>query len=313
MARYANPDVLVETTWVADHLTDPKVRIVESDEDVLLYEAGHIPGSVKVDWHTDLNDARIRDYVDAFGFAELMGRLGIGNDTTVVFYGDKSNWWACYAFWVFRLFGHTKLKVMNGGRRKWIDEKRPVTRETPFYEPVRYSVRSRRPEIRAFREDVLAHIGSPNARQPEVRVPAKHVLVDVRSPGEFSGELLHMPDYPQEGSLRGGHIPGAVSIPWSKAVNDDGTFRPADEIEGLYESQGITPEKDIITYCRIGERSSLTWFVLQELMGYKKVRNYDGSWTEWGNVVGLPIENPSLEHTTRKAAHAEERPHTGAV
>ena len=313
MAKYANADVLVETTWVADHLTDPKVRIVESDEDVLLYEAGHVPGAVKVDWHTDLNDPRIRDYVDAFDFAQLASRLGIGNDTNVVFYGDKSNWWACYAYWVFRLFGHTRLRVMNGGRRKWMDEKRPSSRETPHYEPTRYSVRTRHPEIRAFREDVLTHIGHPNARQGEVRIPSGHALVDVRSPGEFSGELLHMPDYPQEGALRGGHIPGAVSIPWSKAVNDDGTFRSADEIKALYESQGITPDKDIIAYCRIGERSSLTWFVLQELMGYPNVRNYDGSWTEWGNVVGLPIENPTLEHMTRKAAHTGERPHTGTM
>jgi len=313
MSRYANPDVLVETEWVADHLADPKVRVVESDEDVLLYDAGHIPGAVKVDWHADLNDPRIRDYVDAFGFAQLLSRLGIGTDTTVVFYGDKSNWWACYAYWVFRLFGHTRLKVMNGGRRKWTDEKRPLNREVPHYEPARYSVRTRHPEIRAFRDDVLLHIGSPSPRQPEIRLPRKHALVDVRSPGEFSGELLHMPDYPQEGSLRGGHIPGAVSIPWSKAVNDDGTFRSADEIKALYEGQGINPEQDIITYCRIGERSSLTWFVLQELMGYPNVRNYDGSWTEWGNVVGLPIENPSLERATRAAAQAAHRPQTGTM
>jgi len=313
MSRYANPDVLVETEWVADHLADPKVRVVESDEDVLLYDAGHIPGAVKVDWHADLNDPRIRDYVDAFGFAQLLSRLGIGTDTTVVFYGDKSNWWACYAYWVFRLFGHTRLKVMNGGRRKWTDEKRPLNREVPHYEPARYSVRTRHPEIRAFRDDVLLHIGSPSPRQPEIRLPRKHALVDVRSPGEFSGELLHMPDYPQEGSLRGGHIPGAVSIPWSKAVNDDGTFRSADEIKALYEGQGINPEQDIITYCRIGERSSLTWFVLQELMGYPNVRNYDGSWTEWGNVVGLPIENPSVERATRAAAQAAQRPQTGTM
>ena len=292
MARYANPDVLVETEWVADHLADPKVRVVESDEDVLLYDAGHIPGAVKVDWHADLNDPRIRDYVDAFGFAQLLSRLGIGTDTTVVFYGDKSNWWACYAYWVFRLFGHTRLKVMNGGRRKWTDEKRPLNREVPHYEPARYSVRTRHPEIRAFRDDVLLHIGSPSPRQPEIRLPRKHALVDVRSPGEFSGELLHMPDYPQEGSLRGGHIPGAVSIPWSKAVNDDGTFRSADEIKALYEGQGINPEQDIITYCRIGERSSLTWFALKELLGYPKVRNYDGSWTEYGSLVGVPVEKP---------------------
>jgi thiosulfate/3-mercaptopyruvate sulfurtransferase len=313
MGKYANPNVLVETGWVADHLSDPAVRIVESDEDVLLYDAGHVPGAVKVDWHTDLNDPRIRDYVDAWGFAELLGRLGIGNDTTVVLYGDKSNWWACYAYWVFRLFGHDKLAVMNGGRAKWIEEKRPLTREVAPHEPARYNVRARHAEIRAFREDVLAHIGSPNPRRSEIRLPAKRALVDVRSPGEFSGELLHMPDYPQEGALRGGHIPGAVNIPWSSAVSLDGTFRPADELRALYEAHGITPDKDIVTYCRIGERSSHTWFVLQELLGYKRVRNYDGSWTEWGNVVGMPIDNPSLEEEQRREVRVTARPQPGAM
>jgi len=313
MVKYKNPELLVDTEWVASHLADPAVRIVESDEDVLLYDAGHIQGAVKVDWHADLNDPRIRDYVDAWGFAELMSRLGIGNDTTVVFYGDKSNWWACYAYWVFRLFGHENLRVMNGGRKKWIDEKRPLTREVPHLEPVRYSVRTRHPEIRAFRDDVMSHLGGPDPRQAEVRLPAGRALVDVRSPGEYSGELLHMADYPQEGALRGGHIPGAVSIPWSKAVAEDGTFRPAAEIKALYDGQGITPDKDVIVYCRIGERSSLTWFVLQELMGYAKVRNYDGSWTEWGNVVGLPIDNPALEKARQAESHAKARPTTGAM
>jgi thiosulfate/3-mercaptopyruvate sulfurtransferase len=261
MNGYTNPDVLVSTEWVEEHLSDPGVRIVESDEDVLLYESGHIPGAVKVDWHTDLNDPRVRDYVDGRGFAGLMSRLGVGNDTTAVFYGDKSNWWACYAYWVFRLLGHEKLKVMNGGRKKWVDEGRPLVREVPSPPPARYLVGKGHPEIRALRPEVLLHIGSPNPRQLVVRLPAAHALVDVRSPAEFSGELLHMVDYPQEGALRGGHIPGAVNIPWSLTVAEDGTFRPAEEIRLLYEGQ---------------------------------VRNYDGSWTEWGNAVGVPIANPSL-------------------
>jgi thiosulfate/3-mercaptopyruvate sulfurtransferase len=313
MADYVNPELLVSTDWVAKHSSDPAVRIVESDEDVLLYETGHILGAVKVDWHTDLNDERIRDYIDAPAFARLMGALGIGNDTTVVFYGDKSNWWACYAYWVFRLYGHDKLAVMNGGRKKWLAEKRPLTREALSYPATTYSVMDAHLEIRAFREDVLRHIGRPNARRERVELPEGNALVDVRSPGEYSGELLHMPDYPQEGALRGGHIPGAVSIPWSKAVADDGTFRSADEIKSLYEAQGITPGKDIIVYCRIGERSSLTWFVLHELMGYRRVCNYDGSWTEWGNVVGLPVENPSLEERRRKEARTAPHPEMGTM
>jgi thiosulfate/3-mercaptopyruvate sulfurtransferase len=312
MTEYANPDVLVTTEWVAQHTGDAAVRIVESNEDVLLYDTGHIPGAVKVDWHTDLNDERIRDYVASTGFARLLGTIGIAKGTTVVFYGDRSNWWACYAYWVFRLFGHEKLKVMDGGRKKWLDEKRPLTREVPSYPPTHYRVSGAHPEIRAFRDEVLRHIGSPDARKERVELPKGRALVDVRSPGEYSGELLHMADYPQEGALRGGHIPGAVSIPWSKAVADDGTFRSADEVRSLYESQGITPDKDIIAYCRIGERSSLTWFVLHELMGYKKVRNYDGSWTAWGNVVGLPVVNPSLEKR-RKEARAATRPEMGTM
>jgi thiosulfate/3-mercaptopyruvate sulfurtransferase len=296
MAEYANPEVLVDTAWVADHLNDPNIRIAESDEDVLLYDVGHIPGAVKVDWHTDLNDRRVRDYVDASDFEQLMRRLGIGNDTTVVFYGDKHNWWAAYAYWVFRLFGHPNLKIMNGGRKKWADEGRPMTREVPQYRPSEYRVQTTHREIRAFRDDVLEHIGRPSPRARRVELPAGHALVDVRSPGEYSGTLLHMADYPQEGALRGGHIPGAVNIPWATAVRqEDSTFKTADELRQIYGQQGITPDKDIVVYCRIGERSSLTWFVLHELLGYSRVRNYDGSWTEWGNVVGLPIENPSTE------------------
>jgi thiosulfate/3-mercaptopyruvate sulfurtransferase len=293
MTGYVNPDVLVSTAWVAEHFADVGVRIVEADEEVHFYDSGHIPGAVKVDWHTDLTDPRVRDYVDAPGFARLMARLGIANDTTVVFYGDNSNWWACYAYWVFRLYGHTKLKIMDGGRAKWIGEGRPLVKEIPAPDTASYTVIERHPEIRAYRSEVLAHIGSPSPRHLVVRLPAGHVLVDVRSPEEFSGRLLHMVEYPQEGALRGGHIPGAVNIPWEEAVREDGTFRSAEEIRAVYESQGVTPDKDIVTYCRIGERSALTWFVLHELMGYRRVRNYDGSWTEWGNGVGLPIANPS--------------------
>ena len=293
MTGYVNPDVLVSTDWVSEHVSDPQVRVVEADEEVHYYDSGHIPGAVKVDWQRDLNDPRVRDYVDASSFARLMDRLGIANDTTVVFYGDNSNWWACYAYWAFRLYGHAKLRIMDGGRTKWIAEGRPLVKEVPGPSPTSYTVVERHPEIRAYRGEVLAHIGNPSPRHLVVRLPAGHILVDVRSPQEFSGRLLHMAEYPQEGALRGGHIPGAVNIPWAEAVREDGTFRPAEEIRAVYEGQGITPDKDVITYCRIGERSALTWFVLHELMGYRRVRNYDGSWTEWGNGVGLPIANPS--------------------
>jgi thiosulfate/3-mercaptopyruvate sulfurtransferase len=279
MSGYVYPDVLVSTDWVAGHSDDPSVRIVESDEDVLLYDVGHIPGAVKIDWVGDLNDPVVRDYIDSGHFAQLMSEKGISNDTTVVFYGDKNNWWACYAFWVFQLFGHTNAKIVNGGRKKWIDEGRELTKEVPEYPKTNYRAPERKDApIRAFRDDVLEHVNAGQA------------LVDVRSPGEYSGELLHMADYPQEGALRGGHIPGARSIPWGKAADEDGTFKSYDELTALYGGEGITSERDVVAYCRIGERSSHTWFVLTYLLGYPKVRNYDGSWTEWGNAVGLPIE-----------------------
>jgi thiosulfate/3-mercaptopyruvate sulfurtransferase len=277
--QYAHPEALVSTQWVAEHINDPNIRIVESNEDILLYHKGHIPGAVKIDWVSDLNDPLVRDYLDGERFAKLLSDKGIGRDTTVVFYGDKNNWWACYAFWVFQLFGHTNAKIMNGGRKKWEEEGRPMTTEVPSYPIMNYPVPTRDDsKIRAFRDQVMEHLKKGGA------------LVDVRSPGEYSGELLHMPDYPQEGALRGGHIPGAKSIPWAKAANDDGTFKSPAELRALYGGQNITPDQDVVAYCRIGERSSHTWFVLTYLLGYPTVRNYDGSWTEWGNLVGAPIE-----------------------
>lgn len=278
---YATQDILVSTEWVAAHRSDPNLRIIESNEDPLLYPSGHIPGAVQVDWTTDLNDPVRRDYLDRDGFASLMSRIGVTNDTTVVFYGDKNNWWACYAFWVFQLFGHSSAKIMDGGRLKWEKEGRELTREIPKYAPTPYHAPERDDSvIRAFRDQVLQHV---RAGLP---------LVDVRSPDEFTGKLLHMPNYPQEGALRGGHIPGAQSVPWARAINpDDGTFKTADELRAIYEGEkGLKPDDDIVAYCRIGERSSHTWFVLKYLLGYSQVRNYDGSWTEWGNSVGVPIE-----------------------
>ncbi len=281
--QYARPEMLVSTDWVAKHLDHPDIVVVESDEDVLLYDTGHIPGAVKVDWHMDLNDPVNRDYIDGEAFAELMASKGIRRDSTVVFYGDNFNWWATYALWVFRLFGHPDVRLMNGGRQKWVAEGRELTTEVPKRERTEYPVIKRDDtRIRAFRDEVLAHLES---NQP---------LVDVRSPEEYRGELLHMPDYPQEGTLRGGHIPGAKSVPWKRAANEDGTFKSADQLKAIYlEEQGLDPDDDVVAYCRIGERSSHTWFVLHHLLGFAKVRNYDGSWTEWGNVVRAPIERGS--------------------
>jgi thiosulfate/3-mercaptopyruvate sulfurtransferase len=280
---YAHPEALVSTEWVEDHLDDDSVRLVESNEDVLLYDTGHIPGAVKVDWHNDLNDALVRDYVDPKNFKDLMDRLGIGADTTVVFYGDKNNWWATYALWVFKLFGHSDCRVMDGGRAKWEAEGREMTKDVPHYDAQDYPVPERfDAPIRAFRDEVLDHMR------------AKGQLVDVRSPQEFRGELLHMPDYPQEGALRGGHIPGARSVPWARAVDAEShTFLPSAGLKAIYlNEQKLDPKRETIAYCRIGERSSHTWFVLTYLLGFDKVRNYDGSWTEWGNVVRAPIEKP---------------------
>jgi thiosulfate/3-mercaptopyruvate sulfurtransferase len=277
---YAHPERLVTTEWLAAHLGQPGIVVAESDEDVLLYDTGHIPGAVKIDWHADLNDPLTRDYVDAKGFAALMSSKGITPDTTIVFYGDQNNWWAAYALWVTSLFGHADVRLLDGGRKKWIDEGREITTEVPQPAATEYPVVERDDSvIRAYREQVLAHIGNGK-------------LVDVRSPQEYSGELLHMADYPQEGALRGGHIPTAASVPWRRAAReDDGTFLPVDELKAIYENEiGLAPKDDVIAYCRIGERSSHTWFVLTHLLGFENVRNYDGSWVEWGNAVRVPIE-----------------------
>lgn len=272
--------MLVSTDWLAEHIDAPNLVVVESDEDVLLYETGHIPGSVKVDWHTELNDQLVRDYLDPAAFARLMEGKGIAPDSTVVFYGDNFNWWAAYALWVFSLFGHADVRLLDGGRAKWVAEGRDLTTAPSSHPPTVYPVPSRDDSrIRAFLPDTLAHSA---AGKP---------MVDVRSPEEFSGERMHMPDYPNEGALRGGHVPGAKSVPWKRAANEDGSFKEHSALLAIYqEEQGLGPENDVIAYCRIGERSSHTWFVLTHLLGFPNVRNYDGSWTEYGNAVRVPIE-----------------------
>jgi thiosulfate/3-mercaptopyruvate sulfurtransferase len=280
---YAHPERIVTTAWLADHLDDPDLVVVESDEDVLLYETGHIPGAVKIDWHTDLNDPDIREYIDGAAFAALLGSKGIGPDTTIVLYGDKNNWWAAYAAWVFTIYGHADVRLLDGGRNLWIAEGRELTTDATDPEPARYPEATRDDvTYRAFREDVLAHLGNGP-------------LVDIRSPQEFTGERLHIPDYPEEGVLRGGHIPTARNVPWATAVAPDGTYKPRAELEAIYQEGGLglTEDDAVVTYCRIGERSSHTWFALHFLLGLENVRNYDGSWTEWGNAVRVPIAKGS--------------------
>ena len=272
---YAHPERLVTTDWLAEHLGTPGLAVVESDEDVLLYDVGHIPGAVKIDWHTDLNDPHVRDYITGEQFAELMNRKGISRDDTVVIYGDKSNWWASYALWVFTLFGHPDVRLLNGGRDLWLAEGRDTTLEVPTKKRTGYPVVERNDApIRAYKDDVLASLG-------------KATLIDVRSPQEYSGERTHMPDYPEEGALRGGHIPTARSVPWAKAADEAGRFRSRKELDEIYSF--VPADGDTIAYCRIGERSSHTWFVLTHLLGIPGVRNCDGSWTEWGNTVRVPI------------------------
>lgn len=280
--NYAHPEVLVSTDWVLEHHGEANVRVLEVDEDILLYDTGHIPGSQKVDWQGDFWDPIIREFIQPSEFAALMEKLGISNQTTVVLYGDKNNWWAAYAFWFMSYNGHQNLKLMNGGRIKWAEEGKPLTTDKPHYPKASYTPGQRQADLRAFKDDVLKHLERVKG--------GKGALVDVRSPAEFSGEKTHMPEYPQEGVLRGGHIPGAKSIPWAQAANPDGTFKSADQLKALYEGKGVTPDKEVIAYCRIAERSSHSWFVLKYLLGFPNVKNYDGSWTEWGNSVGVPIE-----------------------
>ena len=279
MADNAHPEVLVSTDWVLENKDKDGIKIVESNEDILLYEVGHIEGAIKLDWETELQDSLIRDYVNQENFEALMSSKGISQDDTVVFYGDKSNWWACYALWTFKIYGHENCLIMNGGRQKWLDENKPVVKDVPSNPASDYKVSAVNNKIRAFRDDVKAHSDQ------------KKPLIDVRSPKEYSGELLHMEAYPQEGALRGGHIPNAASVPWATAANEDGTFKSADELVEIYQNgAGLKSGDDVVAYCRIGERSSHTWFVLTYLLGFSDVKNYDGSWTEWGNLVQAPIE-----------------------
>ncbi len=280
-ADYAEPGRLVTGEWLEQRLGQPGLVVVESDEDVLLYETGHIPGAVKVDWHTELNDPVVRDYLDGEGFAKLLSKKGIARDDTVVIYGDKNNWWAAYALWVFSLFGHEDVRLLDGGRDKWIAEGRPLTTEPTTREPVEYPIVERDDAlIRAYKDDVLAHLGNP--------------LIDVRSPEEYSGQRTSAPAYPEEGALRAGHIPSAQSVPWAKAVAEDGGFKSREELDAIYrDGAGLKDGDKIVAYCRIGERSSHTWFVLKHLLGFEDVRNYDGSWTEWGSAVRVPIVSGS--------------------
>ena len=278
MTDYAN-EVLVDTDWVAAHLDDDSIRIVEVDENPALYAESHIPGAIGFDWKADLQDPVRRDFLDAAAFAELMGSRGISNDHTVVLYGDRNNWFAAYTYWYFRYYGHDKVRLVNGPREKWIDEGRETTDEIPSYPPASFQSQPGDDSIRAYRGQVEEALDS------EIR------LVDVRSPAEYSGEILAMEGYEQEGAQVGGHIPGAASVPWASAVNEDGTFKTADELRALYEEKGVlSGDAPVIAYCRIGERSAHTWFVLHELLGHDDVRNYDGSWSEWGSLVGVPVE-----------------------
>lgn len=276
---YAHPKVLVDADWVETHLHDPTVRLIEVDVDTAAYEQGHIPGAVSLNWQKELQDQLIRAPLSKTQLEQLLGRLGVSNDTTIVLYGDNNNWFAAWAFWLLKLYGHRDVRLLNGGRVKWLADQREITTEVSSYPPTNYRIQAPHPYIRALRDQVLAVIGRDNV-----------ALVDVRSPDEYSGKLLAPAHLPQEGAQRGGHVPGAANIPWSMAVRADGTFKSAEELRSLYEEKGVTPDKEVIAYCRIGERSSHTWFVLSYLLGYPKVRNYDGSWTEWGSLIEAPIE-----------------------
>jgi thiosulfate/3-mercaptopyruvate sulfurtransferase len=278
MADYAKPEVLVETSWLEDHVDDSDLAIVEVDEDATAYQKGHIKNAVSVNWETELHDLPRRDFVPSKQLAKLLGDKGISSDQTIVLYGGNNNWFATYAYWLFKLRGVENVKLLNGGRKKWELESRLLTTDSSDRSPTSFSIGAERPELRVFREDVLE------------RAKRKSAWVDVRSPEEFRGELLAPPHLPQEQAQVPGHIPGAANVTWSKAANEDGTFKSADELAELYSAEGITPEKEVVTYCRIGERSSHSWFVLSELLGFETVKNYDGSWTEYGSLVGVPIE-----------------------
>jgi len=276
---YAYPESIVDTSWVAEHLSDPQVRLIEVDVDTLSYDSGHVPGAVGWNWQTQLSDRVQRDLISKSALESLLGSAGVAPTTTVVLYGDNNNWFAAWAFWQLKIYGHQDVRLMNGGRKKWTAEGRALDRSVPSDAATTYRAQNPDFSIRAWRDQVLAGIGKPDV-----------ALVDVRAPKEYSGELLAPENLPQEGAQRGGHIPGAANIPWASAVNEDGTFKSAEELRSLYGGKGVTAEKNVIAYCRIGERSSHTWFVLTYLLGYKNVRNYDGSWTEWGSLVGAPIE-----------------------
>jgi thiosulfate/3-mercaptopyruvate sulfurtransferase len=279
MSDYADPDVLVETDWLEEHLADPGIRVIEVDEDTTAYEKGHLRGSISWNWTTDLHTETGRDYLDQTGFSRLLGEAGVRDDTTVVLYGGNNNWFAAYAYWLLKLRGFEGVKLLNGGRKKWELESRELTQDVPAHAPTGFAISgTERPEIRALRDEVLARVGGATA------------FVDVRSPEEYRGEKLAPDHLPQEQSQVPGHIADAANIPWAKAANDDGTFKSANELRALYEGEGITPDREIVAYCRIGERSSHTWFALQELLGYPNVKNYDGSWTEYGSLVGVPVE-----------------------
>jgi thiosulfate/3-mercaptopyruvate sulfurtransferase len=276
---YIHPEVLVDADWVQAHLNDPRVRLIEVDVDSSAYDQGHIPGAVGFNWQKELQDQVVRAPLSQEHLEELLGRVGVSNDTTIILYGDNNNWFAAWALWILKFYGHSDVRLLDGGRVKWLADKREITTEVPSYPRATYHANAPHSEIRALRDQVLHELGSPNL-----------ALVDVRSPGEYSGELLAPTHLPQEGAQRGGHIPGAANIPWSQAVREDGTFKSADELRALYGGKGVTPDKEVIAYCRIGERSSHTWYVLNYLLGYPSVRNYDGSWTEWGSLINAPIE-----------------------
>lgn len=276
---YVHPEVLVDAEWVENHLHDPKVRLIEVDVDTSAYEQGHIPGAVGFNWQKELQDQVIRAPLSQAQLEDLLSRAGVSNDTTIVLYGDNNNWFAAWALWILKYYGHPDVRLLDGGRVKWLADKRELTTEVPSYASTSYHAQAPESNIRALRDQILTQLGQQG-----------FALVDVRSPAEYSGELLAPANLPQEGAQRGGHIPGAANIPWSMAVREDGTFKPADELRALYASKGVTPDKDVVAYCRIGERSSHTWYVLNYLLGYPHVRNYDGSWTEWGSLIGAPIE-----------------------